>query len=82
MNKQDKNQAIEVLKLIIGIGKPLKNRLLTYDALKLRWREIGLKKNPECPVCGENLNENLCNHEPENVDPRLLILKSLLDKDK
>ena len=47
-------QAIEVLKLIIGIGKPLKNRLLTYDALKLKWREIGLKKNPECPVCGEN----------------------------
>ena len=34
-----------------------------------------------CPVCGENLNENLCNHEPENIDPRLSILKSLLDKD-
>jgi len=47
-------QATEVLKLIIGIGKPLKNRLLTYDALKLKWREIALKKNPDCPVCGEN----------------------------
>ena len=34
-----------------------------------------------CPVCGENLNENLCNHELENIDPRLSILKSLLDKD-
>lgn len=47
-------QAIEVLKLLIGIGKPLKNRLLTYDALKLKWREIALKKNQDCPICGEN----------------------------
>ena len=33
-----------------------------------------------CPVCGENLNENVCNHEPESIDPRLSVLKTLLDK--
>ncbi len=35
-----------------------------------------------CPICGENLNENPCNHGPDNIDPRLSILRSLLDEDK
>jgi adenylyltransferase/sulfurtransferase len=47
-------QATEALKLILGIGKTLSNRLLTYDAHKMEFREIKLKKNPKCPVCGEN----------------------------
>ncbi|MBI4714483.1 MAG: ThiF family adenylyltransferase, partial [Nitrospirae bacterium] len=47
-------QATEALKLILGIGKPLTNRLLTYDAQKMEFREIKLKKNPNCPVCGED----------------------------
>lgn len=34
-----------------------------------------------CPICGENLNETVCNHEDENIDPRLAILKSLLDEE-
>ncbi len=45
-------QATETIKLILGIGEPLIGRLLLVDALKLRFRELKLRKNPECPVCG------------------------------
>ncbi|HWB86267.1 MAG TPA: molybdopterin-synthase adenylyltransferase MoeB [Bryobacteraceae bacterium] len=47
-------QATEAVKLILGIGEPLVGRLLLYDALGMRFRELKLRKNPECPVCGEN----------------------------
>jgi adenylyltransferase/sulfurtransferase len=47
-------QATEAIKLMIGIGEPLIGRFLIYDALKMRFRELRLKKDPECPVCGEN----------------------------
>jgi molybdopterin/thiamine biosynthesis adenylyltransferase/rhodanese-related sulfurtransferase len=47
-------QAAETLKLIIGKGEPLVGRLLLFDALGMRFRELKLRKNPECPVCGEN----------------------------
>jgi hypothetical protein len=40
------------LKLIIGKGEPLVGRLLLFDALAMRFRELKLRKNPECPVCG------------------------------
>ena len=45
-------QATEVVKLILGLGEPLKGRLLLYDALAMRFRELKLRKNPECPICG------------------------------
>jgi adenylyltransferase/sulfurtransferase len=45
-------QAAEALKLIIGKGDPLIGRLLLFDALAMRFRELKLRKNPECPVCG------------------------------
>ena len=45
-------QATETIKLILGIGEPLIGRLLLVDALKMRFRELKLRKNPECPVCG------------------------------
>jgi len=45
-------QATETVKLILGIGEPLVGRLLLYDALGMRFRELKLRKNPECPVCG------------------------------
>jgi len=45
-------QAAETLKLIIGKGEPLVGRLLLFDALSMRFRELRLRKNPECPVCG------------------------------
>lgn len=47
-------QAIEVIKLILGKGDPLKNTLLIYDALKTTFRRIKVPKNPNCPVCGDN----------------------------
>ena len=47
-------QATEVIKLILGKGAPLIGRLLLVDALNMRFRELKLRKNPECPVCGTN----------------------------
>lgn len=47
-------QATEAVKLILGIGEPLVGRLLLYDALTMRFRELKLRKNPECPICGEH----------------------------
>ena len=47
-------QATEAIKLILGIGDPLVGRLLVYDALKMRFRELKLPKDPACPVCGNN----------------------------
>src|ERR671932_447501 len=47
-------QATETVKLILGIGEPLIGRLLLYDALDMRFREMKLRKDPDCPVCGEN----------------------------
>ncbi|MGH9414924.1 MAG: molybdopterin-synthase adenylyltransferase MoeB [Terriglobales bacterium] len=45
-------QATEAVKLICGLGEPLKNRVLLFDALQMRFRELKLRKNPECPICG------------------------------
>ena len=47
-------QATEAVKLIMGIGEPLIGRFLIYDALKMKFRELRLKKDPDCPVCGPN----------------------------
>jgi adenylyltransferase/sulfurtransferase len=45
-------QALEAIKLIVGIGEPLIGRLLLFDARKLQFRELRLEKDPDCPVCG------------------------------
>ncbi len=45
-------QATETIKLILGAGEPLIGRLLLVDALAMRFRELKLRKNPDCPVCG------------------------------
>jgi adenylyltransferase/sulfurtransferase len=47
-------QATETVKLILGIGEPLVGRLLLYDALGMRFRELKLRKNADCPVCGDH----------------------------
>jgi adenylyltransferase/sulfurtransferase len=47
-------QAMEAIKLILGIGEPLIGKLLLFDALKMKFRELKLRKNPDCPICGEN----------------------------
>jgi len=47
-------QATETIKLLVGMGEPLIGRLLTYDALGMRFREVKLRRDPKCPVCGEH----------------------------
>jgi len=46
-------QATEAVKIIIGVGEPLINRFMIYDALRMKFRELKLRKDPECPVCGD-----------------------------
>jgi sulfur-carrier protein adenylyltransferase/sulfurtransferase len=46
-------QAVEAIKLILGAGEPLVGRLLHFDALKMKFREFNVKRDPQCPVCGE-----------------------------
>ncbi|MEP7012360.1 MAG: molybdopterin-synthase adenylyltransferase MoeB [Acidobacteriota bacterium] len=65
-------QANEVIKLIVGAGDPLIGRLVLFDALKLRFRELKLRKDPACPICSENPTqtglidyEQFCGIEPE-----------------
>jgi sulfur-carrier protein adenylyltransferase/sulfurtransferase len=65
-------QATETLKLITGIGEPLIGRFMIYDALKMKFRELKLRKDPECPVCGTNPTvtklidyEQFCGIRPE-----------------
>ena len=65
-------QATETVKLILGIGEPLIGRFMIYDALKMRFRELKLKKDPECPVCGTHPTvtklidyEQFCSIHPE-----------------
>ena len=45
-------QATETIKLVLGAGEPLIGRFLIYDALRMRFRELKLRKDPDCPVCG------------------------------
>ncbi len=47
-------QAMEVLKLILGVGQPLKNQLLIYNALETNFRKVKVPKNPDCPVCSDH----------------------------
>jgi adenylyltransferase/sulfurtransferase len=65
-------QATEAIKLILGIGDPLIGRFLIYDALKMRFRELKLRKDPDCPVCGTHPTvtklidyEQFCGIRPE-----------------
>jgi adenylyltransferase/sulfurtransferase len=46
-------QATEAIKVLLGVGEPLIGRLLTYDALGMRFREVKLRRDPDCPVCGQ-----------------------------
>src|SRR4029077_13122149 len=65
-------QATEAIKLILGVGEPLIGRFLIYDALKMRFRELKLRKDPDCPVCGTHPTvtklidyEKFCGIRPE-----------------
>jgi molybdopterin/thiamine biosynthesis adenylyltransferase/rhodanese-related sulfurtransferase len=54
-------QANEAIKILLGIGKPLNGRLLMFDALGLKFREMKLRRDPTCPTCGEGV-------KPENIE--------------
>jgi adenylyltransferase/sulfurtransferase len=65
-------QATEAIKLILGIGEPLIGRFVIYDALKMKFRELKLRKDPDCPVCGTHPTvtklidyEQFCGIRPE-----------------
>jgi len=47
-------QATEAIKFLIGQGTPLKNRLQIYDALEMQWKELRIKPDPDCPICGSS----------------------------
>jgi adenylyltransferase/sulfurtransferase len=72
-------QATEVIKLILGKGASLVGRLLLVDALNMRFRELKLRKNPECPVCGLNPTvtalidyQHFCGIVPETPEDKTL----------
>jgi sulfur-carrier protein adenylyltransferase/sulfurtransferase len=50
-------QANEVIKLVLGVGDPLVGRLLLYEALGTRFTELKVRRDPDCPICGENAPE-------------------------
>lgn len=50
-------QANEVIKLILGIGEPLIGRLLLFEALSTRFTELKVRRDPDCPICGDNAPE-------------------------
>ena len=69
-------QATEAVKIILGIGETLKNRLLLYDALAMRFRELKLRRDVDCPVCGERPTvtklidyQEFCGVKPMNAEP-------------
>ena len=57
-------QATETVKLILGIGEPLIGRLLLYDALDMSFREMKLRKNPKCPICGAEPDDHRADRLP------------------
>jgi adenylyltransferase/sulfurtransferase len=84
-------QAIETIKLLLGIGKPLVGRLMLYDALEQSWRTLKVKRNPACPVCGDKPTitapidyEAFCGlkEKPADMIPEITVeeLKAKLDK--
>jgi len=72
-------QATETLKLILGKGVSLLNRLLLFDALEMRFRELKLRRDPQCPLCGEHPTitdlidyETFCGAKPPSASATLL----------
>jgi len=69
-------QATEILKLALGKGSSLIGRLLLFNALDMKFRELKLRRDPECPLCGENPTisklvdyEQFCGLPPEPAEP-------------
>lgn len=76
-------QATEAIKLITGVGEPLIGRFLIYDALRMRFRELKLRKDPDCPVCGTHPTvtklidyEEFCGLRPSAEDEAAAVVAS------
>ena len=72
-------QGTEALKLILGIGMPLSNRILTYNALNTSFREVPIRRNAHCPLCGTQPSIQSLEMEAQaicNLDPVVAIQKS------
>ncbi len=72
-------QATEVVKLILGAGDSLSGRLLLYDALATEFRELRLKRNPSCPVCGDDAHPDISQIEYTDVACAVPFLASAAD---
>lgn len=73
-------QANEAIKLILGVGESLIGRLLYLDALKMKFREFNLRRDPQCPVCGDSPTitkpidyEQFCGIEPPSAIPTVSV---------
>ena len=75
-------QAVETIKLILGAGESLIGRLLLFDALKMQFRELKLRKDPDCPICGERptIHELIDYEEFCGLDRAELELRRLQDE--
>ena len=80
-------QATEAIKLILGIGETLIGRLLLVDALRLQFRTLKLRRDPECPACGTHEIQELIDYEefcglrPPTPEPNAVVLKELTPRD-
>jgi len=73
-------QATETIKILTGLGDSLVGRLLIYDALSMEWTQFKLKKDPDCPVCGEHPTvtglidyEGFCGVPPRSQDEPVVV---------
>ncbi len=80
-------QATETLKLLLGTGEALVGRLLLYDALEMSFRELRLRKDPACPVCGTNPTirelidyDEFCAPRPKSPEPVGIGARELADR--
>jgi adenylyltransferase/sulfurtransferase len=82
-------QATETVKLLVGVGDVLAGRLLIYDALHMRFRELTLPKDAECPVCGASATirtlvdyERVCGDAPMTTIPETTVLELKARRDR
>ena len=80
-------QATETLKLLLGNGETLIGRLLLYDALEMSFRELRLRKDPHCPICGSHPTihelvdyDEFCGTKPAGAEPGAISVRELAEK--
>lgn len=64
-------QALEAIKLLLGIGDPLVGKLLTFDALEMSFRTLKLRRDPDCPACGDGATVELVDYDEYCIAPNM-----------